>query len=89
MQKYGKFMETRFLELKHESKMRLLRTHSHTSERRDYEGQRQEGPASHQAQQQTRQEMEEHARLWKQHLRRQQREPVCSKSRQGRRSSPT
>ena len=30
-------METRFHELEHDSKMRLLKTHSHTSERRDYE----------------------------------------------------
>ena len=30
-------METRFHELEHESKIRLLKTHSHTSERRDYE----------------------------------------------------
>ena len=37
MQKNGKFVETRFHELEHESKMRLLKTHSHTSERRDYE----------------------------------------------------
>ena len=37
MQKYGKFMETRFHELEHESKIRLLKTHSHTSERRGYE----------------------------------------------------
>ena len=37
MEKYGKFVETRFHELEHESKMRLLKTHSHTSERRDYE----------------------------------------------------
>ena len=36
MQKYGKFMETRFHELEHESKV-LLKTHSHTSERREYE----------------------------------------------------
>ena len=34
MQMRGKFMETRFHELEHESKMRLLKTHSHTSERR-------------------------------------------------------
>ena len=34
---YGKLMETRFHEVEHESKMRLLKTHSHTSERRDYE----------------------------------------------------
>ena len=32
MQNYGKFMETRFNEPEHESKMRLLKTHSHTSE---------------------------------------------------------
>ena len=37
MQKYGKLMEPRFHELKHESKMRLLKIHSHTSERRNYE----------------------------------------------------
>ena len=38
-QKYcmEKFMETRFHELEHESKMRLLKPHSHTSERRGYE----------------------------------------------------
>ena len=30
-------MEVRFHELEHEAKMRLLKTHSHTSERRDYE----------------------------------------------------
>ena len=36
MQKYGNFMETRFHELEHESKMRLLETHSHTSKRRAY-----------------------------------------------------
>ena len=35
--KYGKFMETRFRDLEHESKMRFLKTHSHTSERRGYE----------------------------------------------------
>ena len=33
----GKFVETRFHELEHESKMWLLKTHSHTFERRDYE----------------------------------------------------
>ena len=33
----GKIVETRFHELEHESKIRLLKTHSHTSERRDYE----------------------------------------------------
>ena len=37
MQKYGEFLETRFHELEYESKMRLLKTHSNTSERRDYE----------------------------------------------------
>ena len=37
MQKYGNFMETRFRELEHESNMRFLKTHSHTSERRGYE----------------------------------------------------
>ena len=37
MQKYGQIMEVRFHELEHEAKMRLLKTHSHTSERRDYE----------------------------------------------------
>ena len=31
-QKYGKFVETRFHEAEHEPKMRLLKTHSHTSE---------------------------------------------------------
>ena len=40
MQKCGKFMETRFNVLEHELKMRLLETHSHTSERRDYEADR-------------------------------------------------
>ena len=34
MQKYGKLMEVRFHELEHESEMWLLKTHSHTSERR-------------------------------------------------------
>ena len=37
MQEYGKIMETRFHETEHESNMRLLKTHSHTSERRDCE----------------------------------------------------
>ena len=39
MQKYGKIMDTRFHELliDHESKTRLLKTQSHTSERRGYE----------------------------------------------------
>ena len=37
VQKYGKFMETRFHELEGESKMRLLKNHSRTSERREYE----------------------------------------------------
>ena len=37
MQKHGKIMETRFHELEHESKMWLLKTHSHTSEQRSYE----------------------------------------------------
>ena len=37
MQKCGRFVETRFHELEHESKMRLLKTHSHTSERRGYQ----------------------------------------------------
>ena len=37
VQKYGKFLETRFHELEHESKMRLLKTHTHTSGRRGYE----------------------------------------------------
>ena len=37
MQKYGKLMETRFYELEHESRMRILRTHSYTSEQRGYE----------------------------------------------------
>ena len=36
MQKHGKFVETRFHEVEHESKMPLLRTHSHTSEGPDY-----------------------------------------------------
>ena len=39
-------------------------------------GQREEGPVSHQTQEQTRLEVEEHARLWQEHLRRQHREPV-------------
>ena len=34
--KYGKFVETRFYEPEHKSKMWLLKTHSHTSERRGY-----------------------------------------------------
>ena len=34
---YGKFVEARFHELEHESKIRLLKTHSYTSERRDCE----------------------------------------------------
>ena len=37
MQKYGKLVETRFHELEHESKMWLLNTYFHTSERRGYE----------------------------------------------------
>ena len=37
MQKYGKFVETRLHEIEHESKMRLFKTHSHTSERRGYQ----------------------------------------------------
>ena len=37
MEKYENFTETRFHELERVSKMRLLQTHSHTSERRDYE----------------------------------------------------
>ena len=37
MQKCGKFGEIRFHELEHGSKMRLLKTHSHTSERLGYE----------------------------------------------------
>ena len=40
MQKYGKFVQTQFHELEHELKMRLLKTHSHTSERRDHEADR-------------------------------------------------
>ena len=36
-QKYGKFVGTRFHKLEHESKMRLLKTQSHTSGRRGYE----------------------------------------------------
>ena len=36
MQIIWEFMETRFHELEHESQMRLLKTHSHTSERRGY-----------------------------------------------------
>ena len=37
MQNYGKFMETPIPQLEHESKMRLLKTHSHTSERQGNE----------------------------------------------------
>ena len=37
MQKNEKFVETRFPELEHVSKVRLLKNHSHTSERRGYE----------------------------------------------------
>ena len=37
MQKYGKFVETRFHKLEHESKILLLKSHPHTSERRGYE----------------------------------------------------
>ena len=38
MQKYGKFRETQLYELEHESNVRLLKTYSYTSERRnDYE----------------------------------------------------
>ena len=37
MPKYGEFVETRFHELENESKMRLLTTYSPTSERQDYE----------------------------------------------------
>ena len=37
MPKYGEFVETRFQELENESKMRLLTTYSPTSERQDYE----------------------------------------------------
>ena len=38
MQKYGKFGETPVpLLIEHESKMRVLKTHSHTSERLGYE----------------------------------------------------
>ena len=37
MQKYGKFGEIPVPQLDHESKMRLLKTHSHTSERPGYE----------------------------------------------------
>ena len=37
MQKYGKIMELLFHKLEHEPKIRLLKTHSYTSERRDYE----------------------------------------------------
>ena len=33
----GKIVETRFHELEHASKMKLLETHSQTSERWDYE----------------------------------------------------
>ena len=37
MQKYGTFMEGRFHELECESKMRLFKVHSQTSERQGYE----------------------------------------------------
>ena len=37
MQKYGEFMEIRFRKIEHGSEMRLLKTRSHTSRRRDYE----------------------------------------------------
>ena len=37
MQKYGKFGKNPVPLLDHESKMRLLKTHSHTSGRPDYE----------------------------------------------------
>ena len=37
LQKYVKFVGTRFHELEHESMMRLLKTHSHTFEQRGYE----------------------------------------------------
>ena len=37
MQKYGQFVATRFDKLEHESKLWLLKTHSHTSEWRGYE----------------------------------------------------
>ena len=37
IQKYGKIVETRLHELYIESKMQLLKTHSHASERRGYE----------------------------------------------------
>lgn len=37
MQKYGQFGEAPLHELKHESKMRLFKTHSHISEWRGYE----------------------------------------------------
>ena len=40
MQKYGKLMENRFHELEHVSKVRLLKTHFHTSEQRGYEADR-------------------------------------------------
>ena len=36
MQKYGKFVEAHVHEQEHELKMRLLETHSHTSERCHY-----------------------------------------------------
>ena len=37
VQKHGKIHGTRFHELEHELKMRLFKTHSHTSERIGYE----------------------------------------------------
>ena len=37
MQKYGTLWEPQFHALEHESKMRLLETHFHTSERQGYE----------------------------------------------------
>ena len=37
IQKYGKIVETRLHELYIESKMQLLKTHSHASERRGYD----------------------------------------------------
>ena len=40
MQKYGKFMIARFHEVDHASRMRLLKTHSHTSKQRGSEAEK-------------------------------------------------
>ena len=49
--RYGKFVKTRFHELEHESKMRLLNSHSYTVERRGYKAdkERQEKRAGNEA----------------------------------------